>query len=301
MKIHEIKTEQFEWFDVVEPNSKELKNLFNQFGINFKLLANTTDTDQLPMSLSVDGVDFLFLRLIDPKKQANSINIQELTTKLTLVVKGQTIITIHRLDLDFLKEWRKSILQQQPLNDFIQNIIWATLQTYDQPLNELENRAENFEESIFHGMRSKQIIREGYILKRKATAFRKCLKLTVDIMNSLDKKFHLVGNDIVEIRDLSQRLLFYTEDVLDNVTGLLSLHISLSSQKTNEVMRILTVFSIFFLPLNFLAGIYGMNFESMPELKWKYGYPFIISIMLTISMTIFGWVYRKGWLSRPED
>jgi magnesium transporter len=64
-------------------------------------------------------------------------------------------------------------------------------------------------------------------------------------------------------------------------------------------MRVLTVFSIFFLPLNFLAGVYGMNFEYMPELKMKYGYYYVLGIMTLISLTIFLWVWKRGWMRKP--
>ena len=66
-------------------------------------------------------------------------------------------------------------------------------------------------------------------------------------------------------------------------------------------MRVLTVFSIFFLPLNFLAGIYGMNFEHMPELKHPHGYTTVLLMMGLISLGIFIWVHKKGWLKEPEE
>jgi magnesium transporter len=65
-------------------------------------------------------------------------------------------------------------------------------------------------------------------------------------------------------------------------------------------MRVLTVFSIFFLPLNFLAGVYGMNFEYMPELKTKYGYLAVILAMIGIAVGIHYWVRKRGWLKRPH-
>jgi magnesium transporter len=65
-------------------------------------------------------------------------------------------------------------------------------------------------------------------------------------------------------------------------------------------MRILTVFSIFFLPLNFLTGIYGMNFEFMPELHQEHGYFYLLGAMSLIASAIFYWVYRKGWLKRTH-
>ncbi|MNN13667.1 Magnesium transport protein CorA [compost metagenome] len=61
-------------------------------------------------------------------------------------------------------------------------------------------------------------------------------------------------------------------------------------------MRILTIFSVFFMPITFVAGVYGMNFKNMPELEWYYGYPIAMAIMVAISMAIYLWFKRKGWL-----
>jgi magnesium transporter len=69
--------------------------------------------------------------------------------------------------------------------------------------------------------------------------------------------------------------------------------LSISDQKNNEVVRLLTIFSAFFLPLTFIAGIYGMNFKIMPELNWKYGYLFSILFMLAIVIVIYSWFRRK--------
>ncbi|MBY0415822.1 MAG: magnesium and cobalt transport protein, partial [Bdellovibrionales bacterium] len=143
-------------------------------------------------------------------------------------------------------------------------------------------------------------VKEGYFLKRRSSAIRKVLKFSQDILGALQARPDFVWRDFQGLRENIERNLFYTEDVLENVTGLLNLHISLSAQKTNEVMRVLTVFSIFFLPLNFLAGIYGMNFDYMPELHQTHGYFYVLGSMLLISLGIFTWVYRRGWLKKPD-
>ena len=74
------------------------------------------------------------------------------------------------------------------------------------------------------------------------------------------------------------------------------MQLSLSSQKTNQVMRTLTVFSAFFLPLTFLVGVYGMNFEYMPELTQRWGYPAVWVVMVLITIGIYTLVRRRGWL-----
>jgi magnesium transporter len=117
--------------------------------------------------------------------------------------------------------------------------------------------------------------------------------------------------DIAIVQEPLDKLIFYSDDIYEEITGLLNLHLSLMSQKTNEasfrtneVMRVLTIFSIFFLPLNFIAGIYGMNFENMPELREPHGYYITLGFMIMIVLGITYWIYRKGWMKKdvlPKD
>jgi magnesium transporter len=99
-----------------------------------------------------------------------------------------------------------------------------------------------------------------------------------------------------DMRDYYLRMEVLTEQLHEDVQSLLHLYLSISSQKTNEVMRILTVFSAFFLPLTFLVGVYGMNFDFMPELHHKFGYPATLIFMLLVTILIFQWFKRKQWL-----
>jgi magnesium transporter len=99
-----------------------------------------------------------------------------------------------------------------------------------------------------------------------------------------------------DMRDYYLRLETDTDDLNENIGHLLNLYISLASQKTNDVMRILTVFSAFFLPLTFIVGVYGMNFQHMPELSAQWGYPGVIIFMILVTILIFQWFKRKKWL-----
>ena len=83
---------------------------------------------------------------------------------------------------------------------------------------------------------------------------------------------------------------------MEGVPNLLNIYLSLASQKSSEVMRLLTIFSAFFLPLTFIVGIYGMNFDLMPELRMKYGYPGVLMFMAIVTIAIFAWFRRKKWL-----
>jgi magnesium transporter len=84
--------------------------------------------------------------------------------------------------------------------------------------------------------------------------------------------------------------------VLEDVNNLLNISVAFAAQRTGEVMRILTVFSVFFMPLTFIVGIYGMNFEFMPELKERWAYPAVLILMAIVAGFIFWWFRKKKWL-----
>ena len=101
---------------------------------------------------------------------------------------------------------------------------------------------------------------------------------------------------VQDVKDQHLKMRTQYGQVLDEVNNLMNLFMSLASQKTNEVMKVLTIFSVFFMPLTFIAGIYGMNFEFMPELRQRWGYPAVMLLMAIVTLIIYGWFKKKRWL-----
>jgi magnesium transporter len=98
-----------------------------------------------------------------------------------------------------------------------------------------------------------------------------------------------------DLRENADSYQFFTDHLLDAINSLIGIHVALASQRTNEVMRVLTVFSAFFLPLTFVVGVYGMNFRYMPELESRWGYPVLLLAMAIMSAGIALWFRRLGW------
>jgi magnesium transporter len=88
------------------------------------------------------------------------------------------------------------------------------------------------------------------------------------------------------------------ESYRELANGLLNTYLSVVGNRTNEIMRVLTIVGSVFIPLTFLAGIYGMNFEHMPELKMKNGYYVLLAVMGVVGVGMFGFFWRLGWLGR---
>jgi magnesium transporter len=134
-----------------------------------------------------------------------------------------------------------------------------------------------------------------YYIKREASLAHKVLMMMLEPINHMRAQ---AGQEslLQDVRDQHLKIQTMYEQVLEDVNNLMSLFFSFSAQRTNDVMKTLTVFSVFFLPLTFIAGIYGMNFAYMPELTKKWGYPGVLILMVVVTIGIYLWIKRKKWL-----
>jgi magnesium transporter len=136
------------------------------------------------------------------------------------------------------------------------------------------------------------LIEELYYIKTQSRILKKILSITeATILKSQDK--YKISYIYQDIQDQLLNLLTVNEESVENSSQLMNTYLSLSDQKNNEVVRLLTIFSVFFLPLNFIAGVYGMNFSFMPELSWKLGYAFALCLMAIVVIVIYLWFRRK--------
>ena len=117
-------------------------------------------------------------------------------------------------------------------------------------------------------------------------------KMVIDLMPMYEDKSPFYG----DLHDYFIGLETLTDEIYDSSQSLLHVYLSISSQKTNEVMRILTAFSAFFLPLTFVVGVYGMNFEYLPELKWRLGYFIFWGFIIFIATSLIIFFKKKDWL-----
>jgi magnesium transporter len=119
--------------------------------------------------------------------------------------------------------------------------------------------------------------------------------LSGEVVNAVQHR-QKKSSELQDIRDSQAKLQLFYEQLSEDAINLVSTYMSYSAQKTNEVMKVMTIFSAYFLPLTFIVGVYGMNFDRMPELRWKYGYPAILLVMFLVFLVIYLWFRRRKWL-----
>lgn len=297
------------WINIHSPTKENLESLTHEYDLHWTSIQDCLDPEHLPKVEQFEKSTFLILRFFDLKSPEDANNVQELTNKLSIFIGPHWILTIHHYAEDILQQAKYKIGQlpthQKITPDrILVALTHAVLHTYEKPLEDYLQILEEHESVLFNGKRGRIIaLQDIHLLKRKASVLKRLLRLSIETISKLGNKLNVSTATTQDLKETAEGLFFYTEELQENCQNLIHLSISLTSQKTNEathktneVMRLLTVFSMFILPLNFIASIYGMNFMYIPELQLKYGYHLALGIMLLISIFIYLWFRKKGWL-----
>jgi magnesium transporter len=293
-----VNKSKFLWTDIVSPTEEDLQSISEKFNLHQYTLRDCLEPDHLPKHEDLGNSQFIITRIIADKDMPNAHSIQELTSKIAIFYNDEFIVTIHRLPqpvLDTIREKYFETAKCKNASELVTKIIWYVLHSYDQPAIQLSNEVDNYEAKIFLKALTPVMMQDLYFIKRKAAICYKLLTLTGEVISTV----RTTKNDLVALqdaKDLHTKLKTMYSQTHDDVTNLLNIYLSLSAQKTNEVMKVLTIFSVFFMPLTFIVGIYGMNFDFMPELKLKWAYPAVLLSMLVVTLVLFWWVKKKKWL-----
>lgn len=287
--------DRFIWIDLLNPTENELLQLSEDQNLNKYAVFDCLEPDHLPKFEEIDQTHFLLTRLVSgPSFQTNE-TIQSLTTKLAFFYRENLLITIHRQPLSFLEIIKEKYFingKYQKSELIIAKILLEIIKTYESHYLPLSNQMDQLENEIFTRNHRSNLLTDLYKLKSTLSILKHLLMFSQSPIESIE----LNGKDKAVIMDVLDRLKkithFYVQ-AYENSQNLISISMSISSQQTNEIMKLLTIFSVFFMPLTFIVGIYGMNFENMPELSWEYGYFSTLVAMLIVSIIIYLWFRKK--------
>lgn len=291
----------FEWVSLIDPTIREMAQVAVQYDLHSASVHDCLEPEHLPKFENVADVSFIVLRAYDADSHKDGDNIQKLTNKVALFAGENFLVTIHRKDHEYIKvlrnKWRVAHKNEGNLSMMITADLYeAILNTYESPTKYAIEMLERYEEAIFDNNEPASIIQRLYLLRRKASVYKKMLFL----FNELVKKQSFVNEKwesyLKEVVDTGQKLEYYADQLYEDANNLLNIHLSLASHRTNEVMKVLTILTVFFLPLTFIVGIYGMNFTYMPEMRSEFGYAGVWIIMLGVSLGIYFWFRSRGWL-----
>jgi len=308
--VVELKDPAYTWLDLVHPTPEELTAIAEEYQLQPTSVADCLDPEHLPKFEAFDQYTFAILRSWDELAAPHCSTVQELTRKIAIFYAPGFLITIHRTEQPWLaalqervaarlKEKRGGKETVAPL--LLTKLVNGVLDSYLQPMERMEARLDQFEESVFTGRPTapgslRNELREIHLLKRQVTLTKRMLWRTMDVVQRMTPG---AGRAVTLFRDAhenAESYHFYADELLEDANTLLNVQLALASHRSGEVMRVLTLFSAFFLPLTFIVGVYGMNFDYMPELRQRWGYPLVLGAMALVTLAIYSWFKRRGWM-----
>jgi len=278
------------WIDLLGPTPEELEKLSSEFQLKAHLVQDCLDPKHLPKVEEFENGQFVIFRCSDEHSSNRAATARELTRKLAIFVQENLLITVHRASLPFVDRVfeRTSIHPAVSLPSLFLALGKQAVLSFESPLEEAEKRLEKLEQS--------KSLRELHLLRRRLSVFKRLLWHTSTVLQRVSLRTSGSPTELQDLHETVDGMMFFSDELLEDATHVMHLEISLASQRTNEIVRILTIFSVFFMPLTFIVGVYGMNFQWMPELSWKWGYAFTWFLMLGVTGVVALWFRRKRWL-----
>lgn len=298
MSINTIyKSDQCEWIDCESPDKEDFKFLRKKYNINPLLLEDTIDSNHLPKFEKEGNVNFFLVRENIKPQHQNLNTTSDISTKLGILVIDKTIITIHRVKNRSVYEYKDYVKSAQNItSDLIAlGLAIKVFKSYDIESANLMKKSDFIETEIFlnNNTDTKQIKRL-YKLKRKAELNLRIINMSSEWVNNF-KQLNITDAQFIDLKDKHKDIITDFEHLSTQINNMISMSIALSDQKANQVMKLLAIYSVYFLPITFIAGVYGMNFEVMPELHTQYGYYLTLAVMALIVIITFIYFRTKKW------
>lgn len=278
-----------------------IEKLGSHFGLHPLLLEDILNTEQRPKMEDFGGYIFVVLKMLYYDGKGDEIEAEQ----VSLVLGSNFVISFQEREGDVFDPIRERIRQGKgrirqagadylayALLDAIVDSCFLILETLGERIEDTEQQlATNPTPQTLHPIRK---------LKKEMIILRKSVWPLREVVSGLERCESVLiqestGAYLRDVYDHTIQVIDTVESLRDMVSGMLDIYLSSISNRMNEIMKVLTIFAALFIPLTFVAGIYGMNFRYMPELGWHWGYPMILIVMASIAAGLLGYFRRKKW------
>jgi len=285
----------FFWVDFDRPTEKETRLLNDFFHFHPLAIEDCLHFIQRPNMNYYDGVLFFVLHALNEQSGK--------CTEVDVFVGDNYVVSFHKEQEPAVETVKQEVAMEKerekisPL--FILHLIIDELvDRYFPIMYKIEDKLNEFEENESS---SKKIIEEVYEIRSDLIRLRKTIPPMRDLLYRIinSKRIQETGQFRHYFADIYDHMMKLTDILTANqevTADMRDNFMSIQSNKMNSIMMTLTVITTIFMPLTFIAGIYGMNFTNMPELHWKYGYFITLGVMAVLAVWMSVWFYRKGWL-----
>jgi len=306
INVADLKPGALVWVDMMQPTKEEEQMVLGSWfpvhelvraDIARALRANAEEQLHHPKVEDYDGYLFVIVHALRPDEDED--------VQLSIIIGANVLITHHEEllhaidDLAVACEHSTKAFRRGP--DYLLHLMLdAMVERYLPHVSQIEDKLYALEESTLDNP-SQQCLQEILAMKRRIQAMRRIVVYTREIVNRLARgDFDLISRDeSFYYRNVYDHLIRVTDQLeatRELAMSLMEVYFSSTASKLNQVIKVLTVISTIFLPLTFISSVYGMNFEFMPELHWKYGYAMVWGVILSVAIGM-GIMFRKrGWL-----
>ncbi|HEV2835710.1 MAG TPA: magnesium/cobalt transporter CorA [Pyrinomonadaceae bacterium] len=296
------------WVDMESPTAADEQVLLDVFKFHPLTVEDCRENRHYPKVEEFPGYIYFIVHGVRADTSPDRFN----TIELDGFLGPNFVITYHhdmfRSIINIKQLLRTSpILCQRGPAFLLHQILDQVVDYYSPVLDDFDQRIDQLEETIFTLKQpNNEILAQIMDLKRSVLRLRRISNKQMDILLRMSRgEFHLIPVDMRpfyrDVYDHIARVTDLAESYRDLIGGSLEAYLSVVSNRMNEIMKVLTIFSAIMLPLTFIAGVYGMNFDNMPELHSRYGYfgALFVMIVIAVGMLIFFW--RRGWLGRADE
>jgi len=291
------------WINIVGIHQVEImEKIGNHFGIHSLIMEDILNTRQRPKMDDMDYYLFVVLKMLTYKEEDDVIDVEQ-----TSIILGQTfVISFQEKEGDVFEPIRDRIrknkgrIRKMGADYLAYALVDSVVDNYFTILEKIWERIEFLEEELVENP-STQALQEIYGLKRKMIFLRKSIWPLREVISELERgESSLIkettGIYLRDVYDHTIQVIDTVETFRDMLSGILDVYLSSISNRMNEVMKVLTIIATIFIPLTFLAGVYGMNFRYMPELEWHQGYFGVLFLMVIVGIVMVFYFRKKKWL-----
>lgn len=295
--------EKITWINVDGlSDTKEIEKLGKYYDLHPLIIEDIVNTNQRPKIDEYQDYLFIVAKMLYHKE--NGMLEHE---HISIVIGKDYVLTFQEADGDVFDGVRERLtnpkgrLRNNGPDYLVFSLLDSIIDNYFIVIEEISDKIELLEEQLFTTQPSDDITFEIQELKRTVLRIRRAVFPLREVISRLEK----IDSTLIEektinyIRDLYDHIIQVSENIeiyREMTWGLMDMYMTTISNKMNEVMKVLTIMASIFIPLTFMAGIYGMNFEYMPELQWKYSYFVLWGLMIMVFLGMIYYFKRKNWL-----
>jgi magnesium transporter len=279
-----------------------LEKLGGCYGIHPLVLEDILNTDQRPKMEDYGEYIYIVLKMLNYNAKSNEI----LAEQISLILGSNFVFSFQEKEGDVFDPLRERIrmgkgrIRRMGADYLAYALLDAIVDNYFIILEKLGEKIELLEDKLVSQPKP-ETSQTVHHLRREMIFLRKAVWPLREVVSGLERGGasliqQSTGIYLRDVYDHTVQAIDTIETYRDMLSGMLDIYLSSISNRTNAVMKVLTIIATIFMPLTFLAGIYGMNFRFMPELEWRWGYPVIWLVMIGIGVFMLVYFRKKKWL-----